>query len=153
MRFRGVKNLNLDAKGRFAMPPKYREYLSASCAGEIVITIEKSGCLMIFALPEWELREQKLLDAPSLDPQVQSLQRLYVGYATETTFDSQGRVLIPPALRKFAGLDKQVVLVGQGSKLELWDEQRWNDNQAVWLKAVAGQSGDDISEALKNFSF
>ncbi|MEM7294535.1 MAG: cell division/cell wall cluster transcriptional repressor MraZ, partial [Pseudomonadota bacterium] len=90
---------------------------------------------------------------PSLDPQVQSLQRLYVGYATETTFDAQGRVLIPPSLRKFAGLEKQVVLVGQGTKLELWDEQRWNDNQAVWLDAVAGNSGDEISDALKNFSF
>ena len=128
MRFRGVKHLNLDAKGRFAMPARYREFLAASCEGELIITIEKSGCLMIFALPDWEEREEQLLAAPSLDPQVQSLQRLYVGYATESTFDAQGRILIPPSLRKFAGLEKQVVLVGQGQKFELWDEQRWLDN-------------------------
>lgn len=153
MFFRGVKNLNLDTKGRIAMPQKYREYLSASCNGELIITIEKSRCLMIFALPEWEGREKQLMQAPSLDPQVQSLQRLYVGYATETTLDSQGRILIPASLRKFAGLDKQVVLVGQGHKFELWDEQQWLDNQAVWLDAVSGVDGSELPEALKNFSF
>jgi len=153
MFFRGVKNLNLDAKGRIAMPPKYREHLTASCGGEMIITIEKSGCLMIFALPEWEGREQKLMQAPSLDSRVQSLQRLYVGYATETTLDSQGRILIPPSLRKFAGLEKQVVLVGQGHKFELWDEQRWLDNQTVWLDAVSGVGGSELPDALKNFSF
>lgn len=135
------------------MPPKYREYFAASCGGEIVITIEKAGCLMIFALPDWEAREEELLAAPSLDPQVQSLQRLYVGYANETTFDAQGRVLIPPSLREFAGLEKQMVLVGLGQKFELWDEKRWNDNQAVWLASVSQDSGVPLPDSLKNFSF
>lgn len=153
MFFRGVKNLNLDAKGRIAMPPKYREYLSDSCDGELIVTIEKSGCLMIFALPEWEVLEQKLMQAPSLEPRVQSLQRLYVGYATETTLDSQGRILIPPSLRNFAGLEKQVVLVGQGHKFELWDEQRWMDNQQLWLDSVSGAEGSELPESLKTLSF
>lgn len=135
------------------MPPKYREHLSSSYDGELVITIEKSHCLLIFPLPEWEKREQQLMQAPSLDPQVQSLQRLYVGYASEVTLDSQGRILIPPSLRDFAGLEKQVVLVGQGHKFELWDEQRWTDNRTVWLKTASAVGGATLPEALRDFSF
>ncbi len=153
MFFRGVKTINLDAKGRMAMPPKYREHLSANFAGELIVTIEKSNCLLIFPLPEWEKREQQLMQAPSLDPQVQSLQRLYVGYASEVTLDSQGRILIPPSLRQFAGLEKQVVLVGQGHKFELWDEQRWTDNRAVWLETASAVSDSSLPESLKDFSF
>ena len=125
MFFRGVKNLNLDAKGRIAMPQKYREYLSASCNGELIITIEKSRCLMIFALPEWEGREKALMHAPSLDPQVQSLQRLYVGYATETTLDSQGRILVPQEHRAAARLGKDVVFTGDVKKFRLWAAEEW----------------------------
>ena len=153
MNFRGVHNLNLDAKGRIAVPPEYREFLSVSCDGELIVTIEKSGCLMIFPLPEWEVREKKLLEASSLDPQVQSLQRLYLGYASKAVIDSQGRILIKPPLKKFAALEKQVVLVGQGPKFELWDEQKWDEKQAEWLSHLPGVDGPELSDALKDVSF
>ena len=153
MFFRGVKNLNLDAKGRMAMPPRYREHLLDSYNGELIVTIEKSGCLMIYAQPEWEKREQQLLQGPSLDPQVQILQRMYIGYATEVTFDSQGRILISPSLRKYAGIEKQAVLVGQGHRFELWAEQRWLDNQKSWLETLSTVGSAELPDALKDFSF
>ena len=152
--FRGINNATLDSKGRMALPTRNREVVSAAADGKVVVTIDvREACLLLYPLPEWETREQQLMNAPSLDPRAQSLQRLYVGYATEVNFDSQGRILIPPSLRKFAGLEKQAVLVGQGHKFELWDEQRWSDNQAAWLQTLSDVSGADLPDALKDFSF
>ena len=153
MFFRGVKNLNLDAKGRIAMPPKYREFLAASCGGELIVTVNHCGCLMIYPLPEWEVREKQLIGAASIDRQVQDLQRFYVGFADDTSLDAQGRILIPPSLRAYAELDKQVVLVGQGHRFELWDEKRWADYQASCQKSVSGMEGGELPESLRHFSF
>jgi MraZ protein len=125
--FRGVATFNLDAKGRMAVPAKFRKHLDVCCDGRLVITIDHSDhCLQLYPLPEWELVEQKLAQLPSLNAQVRRLKRMLLGYATECEMDSNGRVLLPPKLREFAGLTKSTVMIGQGNKLEIWDEQTWN---------------------------
>ena len=125
--FRGVATFNLDAKGRMAVPARFRKQLDVCCEGRLVITIDHADrCLQVYPLPEWELVEQKLSALPSLNQQVRRLQRMLLGYATECEMDSHGRVLLPAKLREFAGLDKNTVMIGQGNKFELWDEQTWN---------------------------
>ena len=124
--FRGVTQLSLDNKGRLAIPTKYRDSLLAFCAGHLVLTADPSKCLLVYPQPAWEPIEQKLNSLSSFNPQTRSLQRLLVGNASDVEMDSAGRILVPPPLRQFAGLSKNVVLVGQGAKLELWEEEKWN---------------------------
>ena len=125
--FRGVATFNLDAKGRMAVPAKFRKHLDVCCEGRLVITIDHSDhCLQLYPLPEWELVEQKLAQLPSLNAQVRRLKRMLLSYATECEMGSNGLVLLPPKLREFAGLTKSTVMIGQGNKLEIWDEQTWN---------------------------
>jgi len=132
--FRGVSTLALDVKGRVAIPKKYREALEQCCASQLVVTIDKDRCLLIYPLPEWRDIERKLNALPSFDKTARSLQRLYIGHATDTEMDAQGRVLLPPELRQFANLQKQAVLIGQGNKFELWDEEAWARQRDAWLE-------------------
>ncbi|HET7673992.1 MAG TPA: division/cell wall cluster transcriptional repressor MraZ [Gammaproteobacteria bacterium] len=131
--FRGVNNLALDAKGRLAIPTRYRERLAEHCAGQVVVTVDRDHCLLLYPLPDWEEIERKLVRLPSLNKQARRLQRLLVGHATELELDSHGRVLLPAPLREFAGLDRRVVLIGQGNKFEIWNEDTWNERRDTWL--------------------
>jgi MraZ protein len=131
--FRGVNNITLDAKGRMAMPTRYRERLHERCGGQLVVTVDRDHCLLMYPLPEWEEIERKLVRLPSLNKQARRLQRLLIGHATECQLDANGRVLLPPPLREFASLNRQAVLIGQGNKFELWDEQIWNERRDTWL--------------------
>ena len=128
--FRGVTQLALDAKGRFAVPAKHREALAAGRSGRLVITADLSHCLLLYPLSAWEPIEAELMKFSSFNDQIRGLQRLLVGYADEVDLDSAGRILVPPALRRYAYLDRQIVLVGQGHKFELWDEARWHAQTA-----------------------
>ena len=74
-----------------------------------------------------------MVKLPSLNKQARRLQRLLIGHATECELDGSGRILIPPPLREFSNLDKQIVLIGQGNKFEIWDENTWNERRDVWL--------------------
>lgn len=134
--FRGVSTLNLDAKGRFAIPTKYRERLVESCASQLVITVDKDRCLLIYPEPVWVEIENKLKALPSFNKATRILQRLYIGHAHEVEMDGQGRVLLSPKLRSFAGLEKRVALVGQGERFELWDEDVWDKQRDDWLENV-----------------
>ncbi|MDT8403527.1 division/cell wall cluster transcriptional repressor MraZ [Sulfuriflexus sp.] len=131
--FRGVNNITMDAKGRMAMPTRYRDRLHERCDGQLVITVDRDHCLLLYPLPEWEEIERKLVRLPSFNKQSRRLQRLLIGHATECQLDANGRVLLPPPLREFASLNRQAVLIGQGNKFELWDEQIWNERRDVWL--------------------
>ncbi|SFE63276.1 division/cell wall cluster transcriptional repressor MraZ [Nitrosomonas sp. Nm166] len=124
--FRGVTQLSLDAKGRLAIPARYRSELMSFCEGRLIVTADPSRCLLIYPQSAWEPIEQKLNNLSSFDPRTRSLQRLLVGNASDVEIDAAGRILISPPLRQFAGLSKEVVLVGQGAKFELWDEEQWN---------------------------
>ncbi|HEY8553942.1 MAG TPA: division/cell wall cluster transcriptional repressor MraZ [Burkholderiales bacterium] len=137
--FRGVNPLQLDSKGRLAIPTRYREALLRECGGQMVLTVDRDGCLLLYPLPEWEEIERKLVRLPSFNKQARRLQRLLMGHATEVELDGAGRILVPPPLREFAGLNKAVVLIGQGNKFELWSEEAWSARRAEWL----AQSDDD----------
>jgi MraZ protein len=133
--FRGASKVTLDAKGRLAIPSRYRERLISRAEGRLVATVDRDRCLLIYPLPDWEEIERRLDRMPNLKYQVRELQRLILGNATDLEMDGHGRVLISRELRDFAGLDKQAMLVGQGKKFELWDEERWNARLDEWVAA------------------
>ncbi|MBI5450551.1 MAG: division/cell wall cluster transcriptional repressor MraZ [Gammaproteobacteria bacterium] len=133
--FRGVTALSLDAKGRLVIPSRYRDRLQVCCAGQLIVTVDTDRCLLMYPLPDWEQIERRLAALPNLDTQTRRLQRLLIGHATECEMDGNGRILLPQPLREFAMLDKQVMMIGQGSKFELWDQGRWNEHREDWLAA------------------
>ncbi|MEM6513730.1 MAG: division/cell wall cluster transcriptional repressor MraZ [Pseudomonadota bacterium] len=148
--FRGATKVTLDAKGRMAVPTRYRDRLAARCDGQIVVTVDKDYCLLIYPLPDWEELERKLVRLPSMNPVARRLQRIMVGYATEVELDASGRILVSRELRDFAGLSKQATLIGQGNKFELWDEERWTEKRDAWL----GEEEDkDLPAELESLSF
>lgn len=137
--FRGVNALNLDTKGRLAVPTRYRDEIVRLANGHMVITVDRDHSLLLYPLPEWEEIERKLVKLPSFNAQARRLQRLLIGHATEVELDGNGRILLPPLLREFAELDKAVVMIGQGNKFEIWNEAKWNERRAEWLSAVDGE--------------
>lgn len=152
MVFRGINNPALDAKGRMAMPARYREKLMESCAGRLVVTVYPDGCLLVYPLHEWEGVEEQLNALPGMNKKARSMQRLLVGYATEVELDGQGRFLLPTMLREFASLSKKCVLIGQGKKFEIWDEQIWSDKQAAWKDEASADEEGELPAALLNLS-
>jgi len=146
--FRGATKVTLDAKGRLAIPTRYRERLASRCEGQLVATVDRDYCLLIYPYPDWEEIERKLVRLPSLNQQARRLQRLMVGHATEIDIDGHGRILLPRELREFAALGRQAMLIGQGNKFELWDEERWNEKRDSWL----GQEDTDLPAELESLS-
>ncbi len=128
--FRGVTQLALDAKGRLAVPAKHRDALAMDGPGRLVLTADPSRCLLLYPLAAWEPIQSRLMALSSFNEKIRGLQRLLVGYADDVDIDTAGRILVPPALRRYASLDKHVVLVGQGHKFELWDETLWQSQTA-----------------------
>jgi MraZ protein len=151
MHFRGINNIAVDAKGRMAMPARYRDRLLEACGGRLVVTVDQDHCLLVYPLPEWEVIEEKLVNLPSLNKQSRLLQRLLIGHATDLEMDAQGRILLPTMLREYAGLKKKAVLIGQGKKLEIWDEETWAQSQEEWVAAVQADEGE-LPAALEDLS-
>lgn len=146
--FRGITQLSLDAKGRLAIPARYRGELMSSCAGCLIVTVDPSKCLLIYPQPAWEPIEQKLNNLSSFDQKTRNLQRLLVGNASDVEMDAAGRILVSLPLRQFAGLSKDVVLVGQGAKFELWDEEKWN----LQIESALAFKDGDMPPELDGFS-
>ncbi len=150
--FRGVSAISLDAKGRMAMPVRYRDALVQHCQGRLVVTIDMDErCLLLYPLPEWEVIQSRLERLPNLDPTARRVQRLLIGHATDVDMDGSGRLLLPPMLREFAQLDKKVVLLGQGNKLEVWSEEWWDQRRDQWLEE-GGRAALESSEALRSIA-
>ncbi len=147
--FRGATKVTLDAKGRFAIPTRYRERIAARCDGQLIVTVDKDYCLLIYPYPDWEEIERKLMRLPSLNKRARRLQRLMIGHATEIEIDGHGRILLSRELREFADLSRQAVLIGQGNKFELWDEERWNVKRDEWL---SDEDETDLPAALESLS-
>ena len=150
VKFRGVSNLSLDAKGRIVLPARYRERLPEICQNQLIVTIDTDQpCLLIYPLPEWELIEEKIEALPSFNPTTRRIQRLLIGHATEVEVDGSGRMLLSNPLREYAKLGKKVVLIGQGKKFELWDEHLWGERMQDWLS----ESGsDEMPDALSELT-
>ena len=147
--FRGATKVTLDAKGRLAIPTGYRERIAARCDGQLIVTVDKDYCLLIYPFPDWEEIERKLMRLPSLNKKARRLQRLMVGHATEVDLDGHGRILLSRELREFAGLVHQAMLIGQGNKFELWDEESWNRKRDEWL---SDDDETDLPAELESFS-
>ena len=145
--FRGANAVNMDAKSRIAMPTRYRACLKA---GSILTIGTEERCLSLYPMAVWEEIEGKLAALPSLNEQVRRIQHLLIGHATEVELDAQGRMLVPPLLRDYAGLGKRAVLVGQGKKIELWAEMRWQERLSLWLKEEIRLEGElpDVMKLL-----
>lgn len=127
--FQGAAALNLDAKGRMAIPARHRDTLLALAEGRLVLTAHPHRCLLLYPAPAWDPIRAKILAAPSLETQSAMLRRLLVGFAVDTEMDAAGRVLVAPELRQYAALEKQVWLVGQGSHFEIWSDAGWQQQQ------------------------
>ena len=100
-----------------AIPTRYRERLSGRCDGQIIMTVDKDQCLLIYPLPDWEELERKLVRLPSMNKVARRIVRIMVGYATEVDMDTNGRILVSMELREFASLERQAMLIGQGIKI------------------------------------
>ncbi len=147
--FRGEYSLSLDAKGRLAIPSRYREQLLEECAGQLIVTISLlERCLVVYPFPRWQRIEDELKDLPALDSQAQAINHLLIGHAVDCDMDSNGRVLLSQALRKFAGLEKRIMMVGQVDKFEIWDDAGWNQRRNELLDGVP-QLHQEPSDVLR----
>ncbi len=147
--FRGECSLSLDAKGRLAIPSRYRERLVELCGGKLIVTISLlERCLVVYPFPRWQRIEDELKDLPTLDRKAQSVIHLLIGHAADCDMDSNGRVLLSQTLRSFAGLDKHIMMVGQVDKFELWDEAGWNRRRDELLDDVP-QLHEEPSDVLR----
>lgn len=149
--FRGVSSINLDDKGRLAVPTRYRAELSDCCDNQLVVTVGLDKCLLLYPLPEFEEIERKLVKLPALNKKAKRLQRLLIGHATECELDGQGRFLIPEPLRNFAGLERRAALIGQGNKFEIWDEADWVAARDAWIDEEQADE-DDLPPELGSLS-
>lgn len=144
--FRGALSLSLDSKGRLAIPTRYRDHLLNECLGQLICTIDiHQPCLLLYPLPQWEFIEQKLAGLSSMVSEERRIQRLLLGHAAECEMDSAGRILLPATLRSYAQLHKELMLVGQLNKFEIWDADAWQ--QQIQLDIQAEQTGPSVLSA------
>lgn len=130
------------------MPARFREAVQLGADGKIVITIDmREKCLLLYPLPEWEVVQRKLESLANVGSRARLLQRLLIGHATDLELDAQGRILLPAMLREFGNLEKKLVLVGQGNKLEIWSADHWQERMQSWLAADAelADDGDEFT--------
>jgi len=133
--FRGVNSIHVDDKGRLAIPTRYRFRLQEEAKGQLIVTIDtEAPCLLLYPLSEWERIEKKVEALPSFNKAARRIQRLLIGHATDVELDGHGRILLPLPLREYAALQKNIMLVGQGKKLEIWNEETWNQTRQNWIE-------------------
>ena len=129
--FLGASKVTLDDKGRVAIPARYRDRIRDRADGHLVVTASPPGPgarhLRVYMQPDWEEAARKLTRLPGMHPITLALQRRLIGYASERDMDGHGRILINPTMQEFAGIERHAMLVGQGSRLELWDDGRWKE--------------------------
>lgn len=122
--FRGRFEHSIDPKGRVSIPAKFREILCTNYDERLILT-NFDGCLWGYPVSEWQTIEEKVAALPQFKPEVKALQRVFISAATECPIDKQGRILIPPTLRDYAGIDKELVFVGMTKRIEVWSAERW----------------------------
>ncbi|MFN3617322.1 MAG: division/cell wall cluster transcriptional repressor MraZ [Aquabacterium sp.] len=143
MVFQGASALSMDAKGRLAVPVRHRDALQALCEGQLTITKNPDGCLMIFPRPAWEAFRDKIAALPM---SAAGWKRIFLGNAQDVEIDSAARVLVAPELRVAAGIQKDVMLLGMGSHFELWDAERYAAHEAAVM-------AEPMPQALQDFTF
>ena len=133
--------MSLDGKGRMTVPARHRDALASLCANQLTLTKHSAGCLLVFPRSAWERFREQLMQLPM---GAEGWRRLYLGSAVDIEVDSAARVLVPPELRDFAKLDKDVLLVGMGSRLELWDAAAHQAQEQATLASA-------MPDAVQNF--
>jgi len=148
--FFGETAINLDAKGRLAVPTRYRDALEKQCGSRMVLTYSAFDSGSLWLQPEqiWERVRDDVMALPSFNPNHRSLQRRLVGSATVVEPDGSGRILLPPSLRQVAGLDKRVVLLGMGKRFEIWDENTLNTRRAEEESSLDEQTSVEMSRLV-----
>ncbi len=146
--FQGAAQVNLDAKGRMAVPTRVRDPLTQGGTVKLVLTAHPDGCLLLYPLPAWEPIRAKVMSFPSLDRQAGLWKRLLVGFAQDVDLDTAGRLLIPPELREFARITRPVMFVGQGSHYEIWDLEAWQKQ----LESLRTGGNPTLPPGMENFS-
>lgn len=146
--FQGANQVNLDAKGRMAVPARVREPLTQGGTVKLVLTAHPEGCLLLYPEPAWEPIRARVMAFPSLDRQLNLWKRLLIGFAQECEPDGAGRLLIPPELRDFARITRQVMFVGQGTHFEIWDLEQWN----AQLEILRSGGSPTLPPGMENFS-
>jgi len=141
--FQGASALNLDAKGRMSVPAKHRDALLLQGDGRVTLTKHPDGCLLVFPRPEWEAFRSRVAQLPM---DAHWWRRIFLGNAAEIELDGSGRILISPELRVAANIEREIILLGMGSHLELWDAQTYSTKEQA---AIA----QGMPEALKQFTF
>ena len=122
--FRGRFEHNVDAKGRVSLPAKYRDILSTNYNDRLVIT-NYDSCLIAYPYDEWVTLEENFRQYSIMQEDVEVFMHYFISGASECTIDKLGRILIPPILRKHAGLEREIVFVGMITRIQIWDKQRW----------------------------
>jgi len=149
--FRKSFHRSLDAKGRLMLPPEYRDIICASSsAGSFVLT-GYNGFIVAYTIPEWEIFEEKLYEAENPSLELSNFRRQIRGRAEELELDPQGRVRVSQALMRFAGLSKDVLVLGQGSTFEIWDTQRFEDSTRI-EGAALGAVAKELAQSGIKFS-
>ncbi|MCI9073852.1 MAG: division/cell wall cluster transcriptional repressor MraZ [Lachnospiraceae bacterium] len=136
--FMSEYNHTIDAKGRLIVPSRFREQLG----DEFVVTKGMDGCLFVYANDDWNAFEQKLTSLPLINKEARKFARFFLAGAAQVEVDKQGRILLPANLREFASLEKDVVLVGVGSRIEIWSRENWDNMDA-------DSDMDDIAAAME----
>ncbi|WP_104111578.1 MULTISPECIES: division/cell wall cluster transcriptional repressor MraZ [unclassified Arthrobacter] len=136
--FLGTHSPRLDEKGRIILPAKFREELSSG----LVLTKGQENCIYVFSAREFEKVLAQMQDAPLSNMAARDYIRIFLSGASDEVPDKQGRVTIPAALRSYAGLEKELVVIGAGSRAEIWDAPSWNEYLAA--KEMAFSATDEL---------
>ena len=146
--FFGETAINLDAKGRMAIPTRYREQIETDCDNRLVLTYSAfdAGALYLYPEAEWERVRDAVMDLNTMDPSHRSVQRRLVGSATPMEPDGSGRIQIPQTLRQSAGLEKRIVFMGLGKRFEIWNENILNQRRAEEERDMAKMASDSLSQ-------
>jgi MraZ protein len=142
--FQGTSALTLDAKGRITVPARHRDALADLSRSQLTLTKHPTvGCLLVFPRPGWEAFRERLGGLPM---QAEGWKRVFLGSAVDVEVDASSRLLIPPELRGAAGLSRDVLLIGMGQRLELWDASRYAAHEAQVMASP-------MPDAIRDFVF
>ena len=111
----------LDAKGRLAIPARFRDAMAEG----LVLTRGIDRCLTLYPMVAWRPLAEKVSALPITDPDARNLRRLFFAEASDLALDGQGRILVPPELRRYAGLEREALVVGMDTAIEIWSPERW----------------------------
>ncbi len=148
--FKGITNIRLDTKGRLTIPTKYRPIIHEQSNSKMVITIDsEEKCLLLYPSTSWKKIQQKINDLPSFNKNARRIQRLLIGHAEDLDLDGNGRILLSKPLRSFAEMTKQVTMIGQGEKFEIWSNDIWEKRVTTWRAEETEETEESILMDIK----